>query len=109
MIAGTLGIDTSISIAGGTSIIGHLSATASLDFGATSANTCDDLTITVTGAADSDTCALGVPNALASGANTSLNCFISASNTVTVRRCNSATGAAADPAAATVRATVWKH
>ena len=106
---GAVDAGTSISIAGGTSIIGHLSATASLDFGATSANTCDDLTMTVTDAADGDTCALGVPNALASGANTSLTCFVSAADTVTVRRCNSATGAAADPASATVRATVWQH
>lgn len=106
---GSVEVATSISIAGGTSIIGHLSATSSLDFGATSANTCDNLTMTVTGAADADTCALGVPTALASGSNTSFTCFVSAADTVTVRRCNSATGAASDPASATVRATVWKH
>ena len=93
----------------GTPILGHLSATASLDFGATAANTCDDLTLTVTGAADGDTCIPAVPNALASVAGTIFSCFISAADTATVRRCNVTTSATADPASATVRADVWKH
>lgn len=101
---------TSIAIGGGTVITKHLSATASLDFGATAAKTCDDLTIAVNGAADGDTVSLGVPNALASAAKTTITGFVSATNTVTVRRCNINPDAAADDsAAATVRADVWQH
>lgn len=87
----------------------ELSGTASLNFGATAANDCDDLTITVTGAADGDVVSLGVPTALASSGETSVSGFVSASNTVTVRRCNhNSGGASPDPAAATVRAQVTK-
>lgn len=88
-----------------------LSNTALLDFGATAAGTCDSLTITVTGAADGNPVSLGIPAALAT-ADTyqSFQGFVSAANTVTVKRCNltNATTALSNPAAATVRATVLK-
>lgn len=88
-----------------------LSATGSLDFGATAAGTCDSLTITVTGAADGNPVSLGIPAALAT-ADTyqSFQGFVSSANTVTVKRCNltNATTALSDPSAATVRATVFK-
>jgi hypothetical protein len=96
----------------GTNISRHLSATASLNFAATAAGTCDLLTITVTGAADGDTVVLGVPTALAASDNyQSFNGYVSAADTVTVKRCNltNAVTALSDPAAATVRADVWKH
>jgi hypothetical protein len=96
-----------VKIGQGTGIRRILSATASLDFGATTANACDSLTMTVTGAADGDVVSLGVPNALASSGQTSLFGFVSAANTVTVKRCNHDSGGAApNPSAATVRATV---
>lgn len=97
---------------GGTAITKHLSATASLDFGATAAGTCDSLTITVTGAADGDTVSLGIPNALAaSDTYQSFQGFVSSANTVTVKRCNllNLTTALSDPGAETVRADVWQH
>jgi hypothetical protein len=90
---------------------GVLSATASLDFGATAAGACDSLTVTVTGAADGDAVALGVPAALAT-ADTyqSFQGFVSSANTVAVKRCNltNATTALSNPAAATVSVTVTK-
>lgn len=82
---------------------------ASLDFGATAAGTCDLLTITVTGAADGDPVSCGVPTALAaSDAYQSFNYYVSATNTVTVKRCNltNTVTALSNPAAATVRCTV---
>lgn len=82
---------------------------ASLDFGATAAGTCDLLTITVTGAADGDPVSCGVPTALAaSDAYQSFAYYVSAANTVTVKRCNltNAVVALTNPAAATVRCTV---
>jgi hypothetical protein len=88
-----------------------LSGSASLDFGATAAGTCDSLTITVTGAADGDAVALGLPSALAT-ADTyqSFHAFVSAANTVTVKRCNltNATTALSNPTAATVKVTIFK-
>jgi hypothetical protein len=96
---------------GGTAIKKVLSATGSLDFGATAAGACDSLTVTVTGAADGDTVALGIPNALAvADAYQSFDGFVSAADTVTVKRCNltNATTALTNPAAAVVRATVMK-
>jgi hypothetical protein len=82
------------------------SGTASLDFTALAANSCEELTITVTGAADGDVVSLGVPNALASVAGATITGYVSAANTVKVRRCNVTTSATSDPAAATVRAQV---
>lgn len=99
----------SVVIGGGTGITRVLSATGSLNFGATAAGACDSLTITVTGAADGNTVALGIPAALATAdAYQNFDGFVSAANTVTVKRCNpiNATTPLSDPAAATVRATV---
>lgn len=93
---------------GGTAISKHLSATASLDYGATAAQTCDALTITVTGAAVGDSVALGTPAAAYTDSNV-FWAYVSAADTVTVRRCNITGSAAADIGAATFRADVWKH
>lgn len=85
-----------------------LSATASLDFAQANANTCEVLTITVTNAADGNPVSVGVPQALANH-NTTATVFawVSSAGTVSVRRCViDADGS--NPAAATVRATVFK-
>lgn len=99
-----------LTIAGGTAITKHLSATASLDFPVIGASSCQSLTIAVTGAADGDTVSLGVPTALANASSTfAITGFVSAANTVTARVCQVAASASSDPAAATVRADVWQH
>lgn len=112
-VGGAAGIKTvgPVTINGGTTITKHLSATASLDFAAWSGGgDCQDLTITVTGAADGDTTDVGIPNALASVAGVVWSHpWVSAANTVTLRGCKPSAGASADPAAATVRADVWVH
>lgn len=108
----TLTANTSLTINGGTAVTKILSATASLDFTALAANSCEVLTITVTGAVDGDTVTLGVPNALADvdGATerTVFYGFVSAADTVSVRRCNVTAVITANPAAATVRAMVTR-
>lgn len=80
-------------------------ASASLDYANSAAAGGQDLTITVSGAADGDECQLGVPNALASSsADQNFTCFVSATDTITVRRmCMNAVGCG-DPAAATIGA-----
>lgn len=119
-LAGALGVTQASTLAGGVTvgssgnaISAHYSATASLDFTALAANSCEVLTVAVLNAADGDTCSVGVPNALADvdGATerTTFFCWVSAAGTASVRRCNHTGSATADPAAATVRADVWKH
>jgi hypothetical protein len=84
----------------------------SLDFTALAANSCEVLAVTVTGAAAGDAVQLSVPDALADvDGGTERTVFfgwVSATNTVSVRRCNVTGTATADPAAATVRALVTK-
>ena len=96
----------------GATITSVLSATASLDFTALAANSCEVLTITVTGAASGDVVDLGIPDALADvdGATERTTFFgwVSATNTVSIRRCNITGTVTADPAAATVRAQVTR-
>lgn len=108
-VTGDIRASANVTIGGGTAITKHLSTTASLDFDLSGAGiTCQDLTVTVTGAADGDSVTTGVPNALASTAGVTFNGFVSAANTVTVRACDVTSGNP-NPAAATVRADVWQH
>jgi len=90
---------------GGAGITKILSATATLNFDLT-ALTVEDLTITVTGAADGDVVTLGVPNGSVT-TSVQYTAWVSAADTVTVRARTSATGE--DPASGTFRATVIKH
>ena len=83
-----------------------LTATATLDFPSTAAVGCDDLTITVNGAADGDTVIVGSPNG-SYPADSFFHGFVSAANTVTVRHCTNA--AISDPASGTFRATIIKY
>ncbi len=95
-----------LGIGGGTLMIGHLSATASLNFPSIAANTTAELTITVTGAASGDNVYVAPTGAPEAGLVWSA--YVSAANTVTVRMANVTTGAI-DPAARTYRADCWKH
>jgi trimeric autotransporter adhesin len=95
----------SISVRGGTPMIGMLSATAALDFANQAAIGCNDLTITVTGAALGDPVELGVPNASVPNGTAVFSAWVSSANTVSVRYCNLVSG---DPASGTFRATVHK-
>ena len=89
----------------GTAISKHLSATATLDFANLAAIGCEDLTITVTGAAVGDTVSLGVPNA-SIVTNGTFFAWVSATNTVSVKFCTVVSG---DPASGTFRADVTQH
>lgn len=84
-----------------------LTGTAALNFDLTSVNS-QDLTITVTGAADGDPVSLAVPAASAT-ANVIYTCWVSAANTVTVRASRIDVAAGADPASGTFRASVVKY
>jgi hypothetical protein len=88
-----------------------ISATASVDFTALAAGACETFTITVTGAADGDSVSLGVPAAAwATTEYATIQGFVSGADTVKVKRCNltNATTALSNPAAVTIRATVFQ-
>lgn len=99
------GAFTTVNIGTGTTITKVLSATATLDFANQAAIGCNDLTITVTGAALGDTVSIGAPNASVPSATSYFFGWVSAADTVTVRFCTLVSG---DPASGTFRATVTK-
>lgn len=98
-----------LAIGGGTSLLKHMSATASLDFDLSGAGiTCQDLAVTVTGAVAGDSVQLGIPDALASTAGVTFSAWVSAADTCKVRACDVTSGNP-NPAAATVRCDVDHH
>lgn len=92
-------------VGSGTAVLKILSATATLDFGSIAANSFEDLTITVTGAAVGNTVSIGVPNG-SLVADLSFFGWVSATNTVTIRCVNNSSTTARDPASGTFRATL---
>lgn len=81
-----------------------ITGTGTLNFDLTSVNS-EDLTITVTGAADGDPVSFSVPAASAT-ANVQFTAWVSATNTVTVRAARIDVASGADPASGTFRASV---
>ncbi|HEV2233805.1 MAG TPA: hypothetical protein VGV68_10425, partial [Terriglobia bacterium] len=73
--------------------------------------TCTAAIFTHTGAADGDTIAMGVPNAMMTVAGVPIySAWVSAADTITIRECN------LDPninqktgASGTIRVDLWKH
>ena len=83
-----------------------LTATATLDFGNLVSIGCEDLTITVTGAALGDAVSIGVQNGSVPSSTTTFTGWVSATNTVTIRCCTLVSG---DPASGIFKATVIKN
>jgi len=81
-----------------------LRGSASLDFDLTAVN-CQDLTITMTGAAVGDEVFLGAPNG-SIVADETFSAWVSAANTVTIRACDGA--GAGNPASGTYKITVFQ-
>lgn len=107
---GNLTVSGGMNIGGGTTLAKVMSNTASVDFGAITANTCSDSSgITVTGAADGDVATVGVPAALMTATgfpNVTFSAYVSSSSTVKVRACNASAVTTSDPSAATIRVQV---
>lgn len=97
---------TGVTINSGTEIKKHLSATGTLDFANQASIGCNDLTITVSGAATGDSVDIGVPNGSVPNGTAFFTGWVSSANTVTIRYCNLSSG---DPASGTFRADVWQH
>jgi hypothetical protein len=98
--------DGSVQINSSAAIQKVLTATATLDFGSTSAQSSSDLAITLTGAAVGDTVSLGVPNGSVLS-NSSFSAWVSATNTVTVRFNNYSSGSQ-NPSSGSFRVTIMQ-
>lgn len=96
---------SSVAIGAGTAITKHLSATGTLNFASQIGVGCENLTITVTGAAVGDTVDIGIPNGSVV-TNGVFYGWVSATDTVSIKFCAVVSG---DPASGTFRADVWKH
>jgi hypothetical protein len=91
----------------GTQFVKFITGSATLDFPNTTASNSSDLTITVTGAVVGEVCTCTPPNGSVA-ANSIYTCWVSASNTVTVRFSNLDILNAANPASNTFKAIVFK-
>jgi hypothetical protein len=96
-------------IGGGTAITRHISVSTSLAFPEFKRGSCNTLTVTATGAADGDSVALGIPNALASIDEITWFGWVSAPGIVSVRGCNVSNETVPAPPAVSVRVDVWQH
>ncbi|MFI5057412.1 MAG: hypothetical protein ACHQLQ_04440 [Candidatus Acidiferrales bacterium] len=96
-------------IGGGTAITRHISVSTSLAFPEFSRRSCNTLSVTATGAADGDSVALGIPNALASIDELTWFGWVSAPGVVSVRGCNVTNQTMSAPPTVNLRVDVWQH
>ena len=92
--------------ASSTEFTGSAAASATINFGAVTAVTCDDSTMTLTGAAINDPVLCSFPAALE--ADLAPSCFVSNTNTITFRLCNP-TASNIDPASGTFAARYFNN
>jgi hypothetical protein len=81
----------------GMTFSGIYGTTVALDWGATSANSCDSFTPLITGVINGSPCFVGTDDSAVLDTDGILQAFGTADNTVTVRRCNLTGGALANP------------
>lgn len=98
-----------VTIGGGNAITRHISVSTSLAFQQFPQGSCNVVSVTATGAADGDSVALGVPNALASISGLTWFGWVSAPSIVSIRGCNVTNQAVPAPPATNVRVDVWQH
>jgi hypothetical protein len=102
--SGTVTIGTA-----GTPILEHLSATPTISVPPIAPSNCATISnVSVPGAADGDTLALGVKNSFVSGGSLNYFAWVSAPNTVTIRVCNFK-GSTNSPITGAIRVDIWKH
>jgi N-acetylneuraminic acid mutarotase len=110
-VAGNVAVTGTVALgSGGTPILKHLSLTINPTFPALGPLVCRSANLTLTGASDGDTIALGVPNSRMTGGGT-LNYFAwtAASNTITIRVCNIDLTKQTTAGSGAIRVDVWKH
>jgi len=98
-----------VTIGGGTAITQHVSTTATLAFAGISRHSCETLNVAVNGAAEGDSVALGIPNALGSLEGVTWFGWVSGPGVVSIRGCNATGERVPAPPAANIRVDVWQH
>jgi hypothetical protein len=98
-----------VTIGGGTPITQHVSTTATLAFAGISRHSCETLSVAVNGAAEGDSVALGMPNALGSLEGVTWFGWVSGPGVVSIRGCNATRERVPAPPAANIRVDVWQH
>jgi hypothetical protein len=110
-VTGNSATTGSVTIGGGTAITEHISVLVDPAFAALKPGACATQNFPLTGAADGDTIALGVPNArMTGGGNLIYTAWVSAADTITVQACNANANAPQKTAGAgSIRVDLWKH
>jgi hypothetical protein len=108
--AGTGLLDAgAIRVNGGTAITRHLSELVDVAFRAVAARSCDDQTVSIIGAGELDTVAIGIPSSMASTRNLSFTAFVSGTDKVAIRACNAGEQRSPDLPHTRIRVDIWKH
>jgi hypothetical protein len=110
-VTGNSATTGSVSIGGGTAITEHISVLVNPTFVALKPGECASQSFTLTGAADGDTIALGVPNArMTGGGNLIYTAWVSAADTISVQACNANANSPQKTAGTgSIRVDLWKH
>jgi N-acetylneuraminic acid mutarotase len=110
-VTGSLATTGTVAIGGGTPITEHLSILVNPTFVALKPGTCTSANFTLTGAADGDTTALGVPNArMTGGGNLVYTAWVSAPGAITIQACNvNAAVKQTTAGSGAIRVDLWKH
>lgn len=82
-------------------------ATTTIDFASIAAQTCNEQTMTVTGAAANDRVVLGLAHGVMNTGDLSASAWVSAADTVTIRLCNPTVGAL-DPPSGTFSVSLFR-
>jgi hypothetical protein len=99
----------SVTIGGGSPILEHLSATPTIIVTPIAPSNCITISnVSVPGASDGDTLALGVKNAMVPGGSLNYFAWVSAPGIVTIRVCN-IKGSTNTQITGTIRVDIWKH
>jgi len=108
--AGNQSVNGTVTIgSGGTAITEHVSILENPKFPALKTGVCASANFTLTGAADGDTIALGVPNERMTGGGILIyTAWVSASNQVTLQGCNVGTSQKS-AGTGSIRIDLWKH
>lgn len=109
-VTGNVSTTGTVRIGGGTPIVEHLSRAFTLSVPVISPGNCNLAAITVAfpGAADGDTLALGISNAMTSAGALTYFAWVSAANAVSFRVCNPR-GPSNALLTGSVRVDIWKH
>jgi hypothetical protein len=109
--SGTVSASGSLVVGNGTPILQHTSILVNPSFLALKPGACTTQNFTLTGAADGDTIALGVPNERMTGGGSLIyTAWVSAADTVTVQACNAnASSPQKTAGTGSIRIDLWKH